>query len=255
MIPPVMTKGGGNIFRPKAASAQPFEVRDAVPAYRTLLFHRSVSDRSDKPAVPDDFLHELGERGSIVHFSRSEVADDTVVEIGLDYIALTYLLRRLGTLNYREPDVDSIAVEDTREALCNDERDPARLNGYRSVLARGTAPEIQPCGDDVALFNTCSEGLVEVLHAVSGELRRLARIEVPRGYDNVCIDVVAVFYHITRIFHAITSHGEVILPVSALAAAVAGLARYTSDFGWPIRPTKFRFVVVTARSPSARMPI
>ena len=45
------------------------------------------------------------------------------------------------------------------------------------------------------------------------------------------------------------------IPFTAEAAAVAGLARYTSDLGWPILPTKLRFVVDTQRSPSARMPM
>ena len=42
--------------------------------------------------------------------------------------------------------------------------------------------------------------------------------------------------------------------VSALAAATAGLARYTSLSTWPMRPTKLRLVVEIARSPAARMP-
>jgi hypothetical protein len=45
------------------------------------------------------------------------------------------------------------------------------------------------------------------------------------------------------------------LPLSALAAAVAGLARYTSLFGLPILPTKLRLVVLMHFSPEARMPI
>ena len=40
-----------------------------------------------------------------------------------------------------------------------------------------------------------------------------------------------------------------------LAAAMAGLARYTSESTCPIRPTKFLFVVEMQRSPSARIPI
>ena len=44
-------------------------------------------------------------------------------------------------------------------------------------------------------------------------------------------------------------------PVSALAAAVAGLARYTSLFTWPMRPTKLRLVVEMHYSTSARMPM
>ena len=53
----------------------------------------------------------------------------------------------------------------------------------------------------------------------------------------------------------ITSAGPEIFPVMALAAATAGLARYTSESTCPIRPTKLRFVVDTQRSPSASTPI
>ena len=38
------------------------------------------------------------------------------------------------------------------------------------------------------------------------------------------------------------------------AAATAGLAKTTSLLVWPMRPTKLRLVVETARSPSARTP-
>jgi len=40
----------------------------------------------------------------------------------------------------------------------------------------------------------------------------------------------------------------------ALAAATAGLDRYTSLSGWPILPLKFLFVVAMAFSPLARIP-
>lgn len=52
-----------------------------------------------------------------------------------------------------------------------------------------------------------------------------------------------------------SSSGSLIFPVTAEAAATEGLARYTSDSICPIRPTKLRFVVDTARSPAARIPI
>ena len=44
-------------------------------------------------------------------------------------------------------------------------------------------------------------------------------------------------------------------PFTAEAAATAGLARMTSLFTWPMRPTKFRLVVATARSPSHMQPM
>ena len=52
-----------------------------------------------------------------------------------------------------------------------------------------------------------------------------------------------------------SSQGQLILPVTALAAATAGLARYTSESTWPMRPTKLRLVVDMQRSPAARMPM
>ena len=45
-----------------------------------------------------------------------------------------------------------------------------------------------------------------------------------------------------------TSFGPEIFPVTALAAATYGLARYTSLVTSPIRPTKLRFVVETHHS-------
>ena len=44
-------------------------------------------------------------------------------------------------------------------------------------------------------------------------------------------------------------------PVMADAAATAGLARMISELTGPMRPTKLRLVVETARSPSASTPI
>ena len=45
-----------------------------------------------------------------------------------------------------------------------------------------------------------------------------------------------------------------ISPVIALAAAVAGEARYTNDFGFPILPRKFLLEVDRQTSSSARIP-
>ena len=52
-----------------------------------------------------------------------------------------------------------------------------------------------------------------------------------------------------------SSAGAEIFPVMALAAATAGLARYTSESTCPMRPTKFRLVVEIHLSPAARIPM
>ena len=51
------------------------------------------------------------------------------------------------------------------------------------------------------------------------------------------------------------SSGLAIRPKTADAAAIAGLARYTSLPVCPMRPIKFLFVVETAFSPSAKTPM
>ena len=74
--------------------------------------------------------------------------------------------------------------------------------------------------------------------------------------DDIGIDIISVFPDLSFDFHGyLTSSGWLIRPVTALAAATAGEPRYTSLRGCPMRPTKLRLVVDTARSPSARTPM
>ena len=49
--------------------------------------------------------------------------------------------------------------------------------------------------------------------------------------------------------------GSATHPAMAEAAATAGEARIISEVVWPMRPTKFRLVVETVRSPSAITPM
>src|SRR5699024_7605241 len=82
-----------------------------------------------------------------------------------------------------------------------------------------------------------------------------------RRDDHICVHIISVFEYSAFCLHCSlppynpSSSGAEIFPVTALAAATAGLARYTSESTWPIRPTKFRLVVEIHLSPSARIPI
>ena len=74
--------------------------------------------------------------------------------------------------------------------------------------------------------------LVDILHAVCCKLLRIRRIQISCRNDYICIDIVSIFKYTTVCcFHCassnlyITSFGPEILPVMALAAATAGLAR------------------------------
>ena len=78
--------------------------------------------------------------------------------------------------------------------------------------------------------------------------------QVARRIDHVRIDAWTVLPDFADELHT-TSSGCAILPMIADAAAVAGLARNTSDSGCPIRPLKLRLVVLTHLSFAARTPM
>ena len=104
-------------------------------------------------------------------------------------------------------------------------------------------------------LHAAREVRVDVLHAVLRQLLRLVDVQVARRNDGVGIDVGAVLVNVSAQSHRSTSSGPASRPATALAAATAGFARYTSDRTCPIRPGKLRLLVLTQRSPSARMPM
>lgn len=71
-----------------------------------------------------------------------------------------------------------------------------------------------------------------------------------------CEQALEFFGHAVQFLSVfgMAGQGTVMTPARADSATVAGLARYTSDRGEPIRPLKFRLVVEMQTSPSARMP-
>src|SRR5690606_32345443 len=102
---------------------------------------------------------------------------------------------------------------------------------------------------------------IDVLHHVCGERCLVRGVEVTRRDDLVRVDVRAGEHACPaaqrrgRGTHCRNSLGSVMRPVTAVAAAVAGEARYTSAPGWPMRPVKLRFVVERQRSPFASTPM
>src|SRR5699024_2064734 len=155
-------------------------------------------------------------------------------------------------------DVDGVAVENPGEAGRDDAGRAAGLDGHGGVLPGGAAAEVPAADDDVAGLDRGGVACVNVLHAVLGQLLGRGGVQVPGGDDDVGIHIVAVFKNSS------TGHGyspfsslagSLRQPATADAAATAGLARTTSLLTWPMRPTKLRLVVVTARSPSHMTPI
>src|SRR5450759_511192 len=127
------------------------------------------------------------------------------------------------------------------------------------MLARASAAEVLVGHDDGAGLHLGDEACVEVLHAVLGKLRGVGGVQIARRDDDVGVDVTAVAVGGALDAHLRSSpsrsSGSAMCPATAVAAATAGEARYTSEDGSPMRPTKLRLVVATARSPAARIPM
>ena len=93
------------------------------------------------------------------------------------------------------------------------------------MLAGRTAAEVFAANHNVTGLYAGHKGLVNVLHAVGGQLGGALRVQVTGGNDHIGVNVITVLKNRSFCVHASTSLGSVMWPVSALAAAVAGLAR------------------------------
>ena len=69
------------------------------------------------------------------------------------------------------------------------------------MLAARAAAEVLVGDEDVARLDLADEPGVEVLHAVLGELGRVARVEVARRDDDVGVDVSAVLVGVSGELH------------------------------------------------------
>src|SRR5262249_46171562 len=97
---------------------------------------------------------------------------------------------------------------------------------------------------------------VEALEQVAGHVRDVRDVQVRARVEHVRVDVVLPDQDSPAFEpHPSTSAGCTISPATAAAAATQAFARHTSESPEPIRPRKFRFVVVIARSPAASTPI
>lgn len=69
---------------------------------------------------------------------------------------------------------------------------PLALMATGRVLARRAAAEVYARDHDVAVFDAVDEVLVDVLHAVGGELLVALGVQIARGDDDVRIDVIPI---------------------------------------------------------------
>lgn len=103
------------------------------------LLHSTLFDRLDQTAVCDNGLDKFRKRCHVEFLAGGDIANDAVVQICFHRVALADGVHSLRTLHDRQTDVDRVPVEDTGEALGNDQSNAAFLDCDRSVFPGRTA--------------------------------------------------------------------------------------------------------------------
>src|SRR5215471_8795645 len=208
----------------------------SIPSTLSLL--EALPHPWHQAAHPHELGHELRERLGPVLIALGEVADHALLEVDLQLVAGLDGLGRLRRLEDRVAQVDRVAEEDAGERVRDDTRDAGAADGDRGDLAGRAAPEVGAADHDVAgrhLARPAALVTGHALHRVLAELLLVQGVDRVLGRDDlVGVDVVAerpgpasehgCRRHTPRGSLA-TSLGWVISPVTALAAATAGLAR------------------------------
>ena len=127
----------------------------------------------------------------------------------------------------RQADIDGIAAENARKALCYDQRHAHLPERDRRLLAGGAAAEVAPRHKDAARLKDRFK--IQTCQTSHGEFSKLIHRLGHRiaGKNLVGIHVVPQndYFSFDDIHSQPSAFGTVILPASAVAAAVAGEAR------------------------------
>ena len=124
------------------------------------------------------------------------------------------------------------------------------LERHDRRLPRTAAAKVVTGHHEVAGLNPLAEFRPILDEAGSGQLLGVGGDVVAAGSNQVRIDVVPELpvHRIRNSVQATYLLGSVMMPVKAVAAAVAGLARKILAVGLPIRPSKLRLLVETQTS-------
>lgn len=104
------------------------------------------------------------------HLSTGFIGDCTGSKIHADHITGLDTVTCLRAFEDRKPDIDRVAVENSGKGSSDDATDPTFLDGNGSVLTTASTTEILVSNHDIALFHLLYEILVDILHAVGGQL-------------------------------------------------------------------------------------
>ena len=98
--------------------------------------------------------------------SLSQVGDNACVKVYIDLVACVDVLCGFVALEYRQTDVDRVAVENSCKCGSDNACNAAFLDGDRCVLAGASAAEVEVSNHDIAGLYLVHEILVDILHAV-----------------------------------------------------------------------------------------
>src|SRR5699024_1814627 len=159
------------------------------------------------------------------------VIDHAAVEIHFHLVAVFDSPACLSALDDGKSDVDGVSVKNPGKCLRDHTAYAGRLDGDGRMLSGGTAAEVLVGYDDVAFVHLMHEILVDVLHTVCRHFCGICGIQISRRDDHICVHLISVFEYSAFCLHCSippstpSSSGAEIFPVTALAAATAGLAR------------------------------
>ena len=135
------------------------------------------------------------------HLAVGLVGDDAGIKVYLNGVPCLDGIHSLRAFHDGQADVDAVAVEDAGKALGNDHRDAGGLDAQGSVLTGGAAAEVPAAHHDVTVLHVLDEILVDVLHAVAGQLLGVLGVQVAGRDDDIGIHVVRVFENRTFCVH------------------------------------------------------
>src|ERR1044072_1796683 len=104
---------------------------------------QSLADPGNEPSHLQQVGHELRERLRPVLVALREVANDALLEVDLELVALLHRLGRLRRLEDRVAHVDRVAEEDPRKGVGDHERDARAADGDRRDLAGRATTEVR----------------------------------------------------------------------------------------------------------------
>src|SRR5437879_5004140 len=202
-------------------------------------FFELLAHPGHEPAHAQQVVHELRKGLGAIFVAFGEVADHAFLEVDLELVAILHRLGRLRRLKDGVAHVDRVAKEDAGERIGDDQRDSGAANRDRRDLSRRAASEVRAADEDVSLPDLGGPGVAagHAFHGVLAELLLVEGIDRVLGRDDlVGVDVITELprsaAHNLRKSHLIvagisssTSLGWVMTPVTALAAATAGLER------------------------------